>query len=155
MVPSSRVRAAFSVALLAITFVSSSTASAQRPSSSTESRDPPPGEGIVCAWALYSVAAQVAARCFPGENPALEAELRNSVTKLDAYVARNSKDATPANIEKFKQEQGGVGAPVERLCKGDAVMVYRAFERAGPDKLRLETDKATARDGPPSWGTCL
>jgi hypothetical protein len=113
----------------------------------------PPGEGIFCALAIYSVAREVGRQCFPGEDPEYQAELGRSVAKLDAFVLRNSK-TTPAELAKFKTDQGQ-GAPRELLCKGEAVGIYRAVENGGAERLRTSIDSAVARPGQPTWGTCL
>ena len=115
----------------------------------------PAGEGAICAWAIYTAIATVGAKCFPGENPDYQAELQQITGKLDAYVARNAKDMTPAKAAEFKRRQGHTETPAEQLCRGDAVMLYRAFERADRPKVRADLDKLLAKDGPPTWGTCL
>ena len=56
----------------------------------TAAREPPPGEGLVCVWALVVSAAEVGRRCFPGENPEFQAELERSEAKLDAFVRANA-----------------------------------------------------------------
>ena len=118
-------------------------------------REPPPGEGVICAWAIYTTVAEVGGTCFPRENPALQAELRRSVSRIDAYVLRNSKGATPEQLTAFKRQQGHVGAPAARLCVADAIQLYRSLEKAGAAKLSAGVDAMLARDGEPTWGTCL
>lgn len=113
-----------------------------------------PGEGIFCAAAIYSVAYEVAHRCFSAQSPDVQAALKDAVARLDAYILENSK-STRAQIDQFNRDQGGVGAPTERLCRGDSVQIYQAIARAGAVKLRSSVDMMTARKGPPSWGTCL
>lgn len=121
----------------------------------TAAREPPPGEGLVCAWALVVSAAEVGRRCFPGENPEFQAELERSEAKLDAFVRANARSSTPEDIARFKATQGHVGAPKERVCFADAIIIYRGFEKGGAAKLREMIDKGVARPGEPTWGTCL
>lgn len=118
-------------------------------------RQAPAGEGIVCAWAIYTTMASVGAKCFPGKNPRLQADLDDLVTKIDAYVLRNARSMSPALIADFKRRQGHVDTPASELCQGDAVTMYQAFERADWPRIRQELDKGLARDGEPTWGTCL
>jgi hypothetical protein len=121
----------------------------------TAPRIPTPGEGIFCAAAIYSVVNEVAQRCFPAESPDVRAALKDAVQRLDAYILENSKTTTRAQLDQFHREQGGVGAPAERLCSGESVQLYRALAGAGAEKLRSSVDAMTARKGPPTWGTCL
>lgn len=118
-------------------------------------REPPPGEGLICTWALVVNSAEVGRRCFPGENPEFQAELERSEARLDAFVPANGKDATPENIARFKATQGHVGRPKDQVCFADAIMIYRAFEKAGVQNLRETVDKGVARPGEPTWGSCL
>ena len=116
--------------------------------------DAPPGQGVICAWATVGMVAEVGERCFPGEDPDFQREARAAVGRFDAYVLNNSK-MTPADVAAFKRQQGVSGAPLERLCKGDAVQIYRAFHAKGAPALRSVTASATARDGEPTWGDCF
>jgi hypothetical protein len=116
--------------------------------------EPPAGEGVVCAWAIYAAIAEVGRRCFPDDAPEFQAELRNSVARIDAYVAKNSK-MTPDDIARFKRQQAHVDAPREAVCRGDGVTLYQNMKRGGATPLRQATDKILARAGEPTWGTCF
>lgn len=113
-----------------------------------------PGEGVICAWAIMTTMAEVGDRCFPGEDPDYQRELHSAVSRLDAYVAKNSK-RTPAEIQAFKRQQAHVGAPVEAICHGDVVEMYRALHKRGAPSVRAIVDQVAAHDGEPTWGTCL
>lgn len=126
---------------------------AQAPSG--KERIAPPGEGVICAWAIYSLLDEVGSRCFPGRDPAHQAELKRSVAQLDSYVARNAKDLSADEVAKFKRDQARVGAPKELLCRGDPLMMYEAFRDQDPAELRRSVDAVVARDGAPTWGTCF
>lgn len=119
-----------------------------------QEREPPPGEGIFCALAIYSYVDQVAAACRPTEAPELRAALRESVARLKTYVLANG-GGTEAEVEQFLRDQGGVGAAKERLCTGDPLMMYEAIKRSGPAQLRSGIGTMVARPGKPTWGTCL
>lgn len=93
--------------------------------------------------------------CFPGENPEYQSELSRLVVDLDAYVARNAKGSTPAQRAEFKRQQGNVGTPASQLCEGDAVAMYRHMEKADIVTIRDGLARQLAKDGPPTWGTCL
>jgi hypothetical protein len=116
--------------------------------------EPPAGEGVICAWAIYAVLAEVGRRCFPDDAPEFQAELRSSVAKIDAYVAKNSK-ATPEDITRFKRDQSHVDLPKELVCQGDGVAMYQSAKRGGVAIIRQHTDSLLARAGEPTWGTCL
>lgn len=105
--------------------------------------------------AIYTVMASVGSKCFPGESPEFQAEIRRSVDRLDAYVSRNAKDFTPQAMAEFKRRQGHTETPADQLCRSDAVPMYRAMEKGDRTTMSAGLDKLLARDGPPSWGTCL
>jgi len=92
---------------------------------------------------------------FQTANPEFQVELRSAVGRLDAYVLANGKDMSSAKIDEFKSRQGGVGVPLQRLCSGDGVELYNAFEKRGARELRKMIDSVVERPGPPTWGTCL
>jgi hypothetical protein len=114
----------------------------------------PAGEGVICAWTIYTAVSEVGRQCFPGDDVDFQAAMRDSVARIDAYVLKNSK-ITPSDMAKFKREQGQVGAPRASLCQGDAVALYQAFKRGGSMSVHQSTDKLLARAGEPSWGACL
>lgn len=126
-----------------------------QPTTSQGVREPPAGEGVICSWAIVTVLAEVGDVCFPGQNPALQAELRRSVARIDQYVLRNSKTMTSARMAEFKRQQGHVGAPASQVCIADAIQLYRSVEKAGAAKLLSGIDTLLARDGEPTWGTCF
>ena len=99
--------------------------------------------------------AEVGDACFPGQNPALQAELRRSVARIDQYVLRNDRSMTSDKMAEFKRQQGHVGAPAAQVCVADAIQLYRSVEKVGAAKLSASVDAILARDGEPTWGTCL
>lgn len=114
-----------------------------------------PGEGVLCAWGIYTAMASVGATCFPGENPEFQADLRRFSEDLEAYVARNDKRATPQSIAEFKRVQGKTETPAAKLCHAEIIQLYRSFEGADRKALRASVAAAVARSGQPTWGTCL
>ena len=126
----------------------------------SQERQAPPGEGVICAWAIYAVISNVAERCDPDGDPDLRAELRRAVERLDAYMAANT-NLTPEQIHAFKVDQAHIDVPTTELCASEAVDLYRGFERGRDDgevnvqALRSHVDGLVARPGTPTWGTCL
>jgi hypothetical protein len=145
------------VATVALCFVLSASARSAPPTPPAPyvERVKPPGEGVLCAWGIYTAMASVGATCFPGENPRFQADLRAYSAQLEAYVVRNDKSATPQSIARFRREQGQTEAPAGKLCRADIVKMYRGFETADRQALMAAVAEATARDGKPSWGSCL
>ena len=120
----------------------------------TAAQDPPAGQGVMCAWVFYAVATEVGDRCFPDEDPAYHAEeTHRSVAEIDAFILANSK-ITPERLASLKKQQAHIGAPKGLLCHGELVDIYRAFQKAGVEKLRANADKMVARPGPPTIGDC-
>jgi hypothetical protein len=113
-----------------------------------------PPTGVLCAWALTSIAHEVGRRCRPGQDPAFQAELDRTIQRFEDYALRNS-DATPAQVAEFRRGQGMAEAPNGELCVGDPLMLYNHMAAAGVDSLRSAADELVARDAPPQWGDCL
>jgi len=116
--------------------------------------EPAPGEGVLCLWALTSVAAEVGRQCRPGANPSVQSELEDAVRRFETYVRRNS-DTTDEEIAEFGRRQGLSGAGDARLCQGDPLRAYEDIAAAGDERLRREVDRMLARPGRPAWGDCL
>ncbi|WP_166038070.1 hypothetical protein [Sphingosinicella sp. YJ22] len=114
----------------------------------------PAGTGVICIMAIFNAVAEVGRRCFPGQDPEFQAELGRAVDQIDQYVLRNSA-ATPADLERFKQEQANVGEPSAAVCRSEVIGMYRNLARRGTASLRSETEALVARPGPPEWGDCL
>lgn len=135
--------------ILTLPIVAASTAPAPQ-----VTREAPPGEGVICAWAIYSLIEEVGRRCAPERFPENQAELRRTVQRLDDYVRANSK-LTPEEIARFKTEQANVGAPEAVLCQGDALQMFESLGQTNPVELSRSIDALVARPGTPTWGTCL
>jgi hypothetical protein len=113
----------------------------------------PPGQGVMCAVAIYGLADQVGRRCFPGQDAAMQAEIGRTVAKLDGYVLTNGW--TAEDLAHFKREQAWVDEPRDKLCKGDPVGLYRGMAATNPAELRASVDALVSRPGKPTWGDCL
>jgi hypothetical protein len=120
-------------------------------------RIPPPGEGVLCAWAIYTAIAEIGRKCHAGEHPEFQAELDDIIARTDAYVLANSTPpVTQAFVDKFKREQGQKDVPGADLCaNGDGEDLYQVLLKAGAAEIRKSTDELLARPGNPQWGTCL
>jgi len=117
--------------------------------------EPVPGEGVVCALAIYSAIAEVGRQCFPDNDPEFQDHLRKDVAKLDAYVLANSK-LTPIDLENFKRSQALVGLPKAKVCTPDLMGLYRSAANKTPIiEIDKGIDKLIARPGVPTLGDCL
>jgi hypothetical protein len=115
--------------------------------------EPPPGEGVMCALAIYGVVDQVGRRCFPGQDAPMQAEIGRAVAKLDGYVLANGW--TAKDLARFKRDQTWVDEPNDKLCKGDPADLYRGMAAADLAELRAGVDAQVSRPGKPTWGDCL
>jgi hypothetical protein len=113
-----------------------------------------PGDGVLCLWALTSVASEIGKRCPGKHNPDFQPALEESVDRMDRYVAANTKWSAES-IESFKRQQGGLGQDVANLCTTDGLQIYEAIRSQGAAALRASVSKAVARPGTPAWGDCL
>lgn len=134
--------------------LSASVGMASQQSSSLGAIESKPGEGVLCLWALTSVAAEVAKHCPGKRNPEFQAVLDESVSRMDQYVAANGNMSAKA-IDEFKRRQGGVGQDVANLCSSDALQLYDGIHSQGSTALRDGVSKVVARPGTPAWGDCL
>lgn len=126
---------------------------APQPAPDAQASEDAPGEGVICVWALLVVSEEAGRQCFPGQDADFQAELHDSVGRLDRYVMANGK-ASQSDIDDFKRKQGHVGEAKATLCQGDPVMLYRNFRDKGASAIHALTDKLTARPGEPTLGSC-
>lgn len=145
-------RTRIAAALLVIAIASDSAGSTGQSNAARPGQAP--GEGVLCLWAMTSVAAEVGRQCRAGANPAVQHELDDAVARFEAYVRRNS-EATDAEIGEFRRRQGLGGADNSRLCHGDPLRAYDEMAAAGAERVRREVDRMLARPGRPAWGDCL
>jgi len=134
--------------------LSASVGMASEQSSSVVAIEPKPGEGVLCLWALTSVAAEVAKNCPGKADPEFQAALDESVSRMDRYVTTNGSMSTE-EIDKIKRRHGGVGLDVAKLCSTDALQLYDVMHSQGSKALRYGVSKVVARAGTPAWGDCL
>ncbi|MBL8543328.1 MAG: hypothetical protein JNJ63_05920 [Hyphomonadaceae bacterium] len=136
--------------------VASALLTTPRASAQDSPRASKPGEGVICAWALYTVASEVGRRCHPGEDVELQEELERAVSQIDAYVVANTNPhVTQQQLHEFKRQQGHVGDSEEFLCHGDAHDLYRSSVEQGASAIRAHVENMISRPGEPTWGTCL
>jgi hypothetical protein len=115
----------------------------------------PPGDGVLCAYAIYGSFAEVGERCDVHPDPAFQAELRRSATRLAAYIRANAH-WSEEKVDRFTKEQAQVGRPAAQLCTAETMGFYRQMaERNTARQLAEGVDKTVARAGPPTWGLCL
>ncbi len=113
----------------------------------------PRGQGVFCGWAFMVLAREVGKQCFAGQDPEFQAQLNESVSRIDQYVIKNGQ-LTAADVAAFKKEQGEEGAPASVLCHGDPVVLYKLFRSKGVGAIKSLTEALVSRPGKPSWGTC-
>ena len=115
---------------------------------------PAPGEGVICALALYNAIAEIGRQCFPDQDQDFKTRLSGVLKKVDAYVLANS-GSKPEDLEIFKRKQALLGKPKADVCKPDLMQLYTAAAKAGAADLQDSADKLLARPGKPTWGDCL
>lgn len=144
------------IAVVVATTVAATLSDKPRALAQTGPRTPEPGEGVICAWAIYTAAAEIGRRCHPGENAEAQEELQRSVSRIDAYVVANTNPhETQQQLDEFKRRQGHVGDSLEFLCHGFADQLYRSIAQQGAQAIRESVDSMVSRPGEPTWGTCL
>lgn len=117
----------------------------------------PPGEGVICAVALFGAIEEIGRRCYPDRLPEFQAELRQSLARLDAYVLANS-DMTAEDLARFKADQSGADVPDAELCSSEFGSIYTdPAPAATTDAMEFSAyvDRLVARPGEPTWGTCV
>ena len=112
----------------------------------------PTQPGLLCMWARISAAAHVGRHCRAGQNPALQAELEASITRIEAHVLQAGMPQV--DIATFRDGPGMGTADEAELCTGEPIIFYDRFVAAGPDGLKTETDRLLALPDPPGWGYC-
>ena len=102
---------------------------------------PAPPEGLFCPWAVHANLLEVGRRCGVAANPAAQAELERSVSRMEAY-ARLQSPARAAYMARYRQREI-VGDP--RLCSAEAVAFYNEMSQIEPARIRQDTDALLAQ----------
>lgn len=125
---------------------------------SAQMAEPPPGQqiwspstGLICIWAIEASLLEVGRRCDGPRNLAFEAELAESVTRIEDYARRQSPQ-TAAFMADYRARLIEQDA---EACNVDALGMYRAMSSISPDRLRGEMEELLASSPPVEWGTCL
>ena len=106
---------------------------------------------LTCAWTMFRTAAEVGRRCHVPRNAGFQAELEDSVSRLETHV-RQSAPAVRAQMAERGRRIAGTARV--RLCTRAAVSSYRDMMQGEPEAMRDETDRVIALPGPPAWGAC-
>ena len=107
---------------------------------------------LTCAWAMFRAAAEVGRRCRVPRNAGFQAELEDSVSRIETH-ARQSAPAVRARMAERGRRIAGTARA--RLCTRAAVTSYREMTQGEPEALRDETDRVIALPGRPQWGACV
>ncbi|HEV7660936.1 MAG TPA: hypothetical protein VGO55_13940 [Allosphingosinicella sp.] len=83
----------------------------------------------------------------------MQADLARTEARIEDYVLRNAP-TNRAALDRFRRDQLGSGAEAS-FCEGDAAGMYRVVAGQGVARMRADTDRLLARQGPPTWGDCL
>jgi hypothetical protein len=113
-----------------------------------------PGEGVLCLWALTSVAADVGKRCPGKRDTVFQSALEESVGLLDRYVTANG-NWSAERIEDYKKQQGGLGPGKANLCSTAGLRFCDVMQSQRAAVLRASVRKAVERPGMPAWGDCF
>jgi hypothetical protein len=106
---------------------------------------------LTCAWTMFRTAAEVGSRCGVPRNAGFQAELEDSVSRIETR-ARQSAPAVRAQMAVRGRRIAGTA--LVRLCTRAAMIAYRDMTQGEPEAMRDETDRVIALPGRPQWGVC-
>jgi len=106
---------------------------------------------LTCAWTMFRTAAEVGRRCRVPRNAGFQAELEDSVLRIETR-ARQSAPAVRAQMGERGRRIAGTARA--RLCTRAAVSSYREMMQGEPEAMRDETDRVISLPGRPEWGAC-
>ncbi len=110
--------------------------------------------GTICAVAIFHAMDEIGRRCFPGEDPAVQAALGAAAGRLDAHVVAKGAMSREENVA-FGRQMSSRDEPTAQLCSGDGPSMYRQVRSYGAEAIAAETDRLIARSEMPEWGSCL
>jgi 16S rRNA C1402 (ribose-2'-O) methylase RsmI len=119
------------------------------------------GKGaVLCAWMLYSAAEQIGETCFKGQDSAYQAELRNSLARIDRFIIANSPErVTQAQLDArrttSRRENLAAASRTGGLCTGEMRELYTAFRTVGADGLRAGVDDLLSIPRKPVFNPCV
>ncbi|MDF7773947.1 hypothetical protein P1X14_01705 [Sphingomonas sp. AOB5] len=139
------------LSLLALTSLGAAPLPAMQDGSS---RQKPPGEGVLCLWAISTAMEEVGRRCTAGQDKEFQLALSEGNVKLRSFVLANS-DMTVEGATAFQKQMAHKDMPTAEMCQGDTLSLYELMRKNGAAKHRSSVDEHVAKPGTPSWGACL
>ena len=114
------------------------------------------GMPVLCSWIFDLTAKQYGDECVVAKNEALQAELRSSIARIDAFVmANSSKPMTAVQLERSKEAVLRDNRVDGSACNAVNASIYSIFEQAGPETVRAGTDALLSAPREPVLQPCL
>lgn len=115
------------------------------------------GKGaVLCIWSIYDAVRLVGRECHAGQDAAFQAELEQSIARIDDFIIANSKHPVSKEQLDARRAQGLRGLQMHgSICAGSAEQLYQMLRRGGPEALRAQTADLLSIPREPVMNPCL
>jgi len=115
------------------------------------------GKGaVLCMWGILEAVRAAGRECFKGQDPAFQAELDHSMTRIDRFIIRNStRPVTQAALEARRVQGLQQLHAYGNICTGDAAKMYGVMRASGAAQLRAGTTELLSIPREPVTNPCL
>lgn len=115
------------------------------------------GKGaVLCIWSIYDAVRLVGQECHPGQDAAFQAELEQSIARIDDFIIANSTHPVSKEQLEARRAQGlRLLQARGSICAGGAEQLYQMLRGSGPDALRAQTADLLSIPREPVMNPCL
>lgn len=115
------------------------------------------GKGaVLCILSIYDAVRLVGRECHPGQDAAFQAELEQSIARIDEFIIANSTHPVSKEQLDAQRAQGLRGLQARgRICEGGAEQMYQMLRGSGPEALRAQTADLLSIPREPVMNPCL
>jgi hypothetical protein len=115
------------------------------------------GKGaVLCIWSIYDAVRLVGRECHAGQDAAFQAELEQSIARIDDFIIANSTSPVSKEQLDARRAQGLRGLQVRgSICAGGAEQLYQMLRRSGPEAIRAQTADLLSIPREPVMNPCL
>lgn len=115
------------------------------------------GKGaVLCSWGILEAIRAAGRECFKGQDAEFQAELDDSLSRIDQFIIRNSsRPVTQAGLDIRRAQALKQLHSIGNICTGDAAKMYEGLRARGASQLHASTTELLSIPREPVINPCL